>query len=203
MLKPIAALPAIVIILLFTCCAAPYKKINPPNIKYPAIDIDSVFTYQYDVIRRAGNKKMAKKEAKAYMHVVAVRIHNNTEHTLQYGQNYKIYSGNSEVNLMGPAITGDIIRQKAAFHLFYLLLTPMQLQITSGYNQTNIPIGLLIGPALAFGNLGVAASANNRFKAELLQYDLENKMIAPGETVYGLITVRDNGFMPLSLRIGR
>lgn len=165
--------------------------------------MDSIFSYQYDVIRRAGNRKMAKKETKAYMHVVAVKIYNNTGHTLQYGQNYKIYSGNTEVNLMEPGITGDIIKQKAAYHLFYLLLTPMQLQTSSGYDQANIPIGLLIGPALAFGNLGVAASANKKFKAELEQYDLEGKMIAPGETVYGLITIRDNGFMPLSIRLGQ
>jgi hypothetical protein len=203
MKKPISTLTVIAIALFLTSCAATYKRIDPPQVRYPVIDEEGTFSYQYDVIRTAGNKKLAKKELKAYMHVVAVKIHNNTDHSLEYGRNYKIFSGNSEANLLGPQVTGDIVKQKAAFHLFYLLLTPMMLNIDGGSSASggsSIPIGLVIGPGLAFGNLAVAATANKRFREELVEYDLENKVIAPGETVYGLITIRDNGHLPLSLR---
>lgn len=71
MKKPIFGLICISIFLLFTSCAATYKKVNPPQVRYPAISKDSLFSYQYDVLRRAGNRKIAKKEMKAFMHVVA------------------------------------------------------------------------------------------------------------------------------------
>jgi hypothetical protein len=202
MKKPLIGLIAITIILIFTSCAATYKRINPPLVKYPAIDEAGTFSYQYDVIRRAGNKKLAKKELKAYMHVVAIKIYNNTGQTLEYGKNYKIFSGIHEAALLGPQITGDIVKQKSGYHLFYLLFTTMTLNTDDGTgNGSSIPIGLVIGPALAFGNMAVAATANKRFRSELVAFDIENKVIAPGETVYGLITLRENGHLPLTLKM--
>lgn len=197
MKKPIFGLICIAVILLFTSCAATYKKVNPPEVRYPVVFKDSLFSYQYDVIRRAGNRKIAKKEMKAFMHVVAVKIYNNTSQTLEYGKNYRIYQGETEASLLGPEITADVIKQKAGFHFFYLLFLGSTVETGSG----SFPIGLILGPALAIGNYAVARTANNRFKEELLDYDIERKVIAPGETVYGLITLRDNGHLPLTLRI--
>jgi hypothetical protein len=183
MKKPIAGLISVAIILLLTSCAASYRKINPPNLKYP--------------------------EIKGHMNVVAVKIYNNTGQPLEYGKNYRIYSGNQEANLLGPEITADIIKQKAGFHFFYLLFLPTTFNTASGTSSSSgstlrtssFPIGLIIGPALAIGNYAVAATANKRFKEELLDYDIERKVIAPGETVYGLVTVRENGLLPLTLRV--
>lgn len=197
MKRPASGLISIAIILLLTSCAATYKQINPPHLKFPAAYSDSLFSYQYDVLRRAGNRKIAKKEIKAYMNVVAVKIYNNTGQPLEYGRNYKIYSGNSEANLLGPEITSDIIKQKAGFHFFYLFFLPTTLE--SG--TSSFPLGLILGPALAIGNFAVAKTANRRFKDELFDFDIERKVIAPGETAYGLITLRDNGHLPLTLRM--
>lgn len=199
--KPIAGLIGIAIILLLTSCAASYRKINPPHLKYPAAYDDSLFSYQYDVIRRAGNRKIAKKEIKGHMNVVAVKIYNNTGRPLEYGKNYRIYSGNQEANLLGPEITADIIKQKAGFHFFYLLFLPTTIETGTTSNSSSFPLGLILGPALAVGNYAVAATANKRFREELFDYDLERKVIAPGETAYGLITLRENGLLPLTLRV--
>lgn len=206
MKKPIFGLICIAITLILTSCAATYKRINPPQVRYPAAYADSLFSYQYDVIRRAGNRKIAKKEVKAYMNVVAVKIYNNTGQPLEYGKNYRIFSGNTEASLLGPEITSDVIKQKAGFHFFYLLLLPTQLNTGESVNGTttsssSFPLGLIIAPALAIGNYAVARTANKRFKEELIDYDLERKVIAPGETAYALITLRDNGKLPLSLRL--
>jgi hypothetical protein len=70
-------------------------------------------------------------------------------------------------------------------------------------NSGNIPIGLVIGPGIALGNMFVASGANKRFREELLDNDLENRAIANGESFYGLITIKDNGFMPLSFKLTR
>jgi hypothetical protein len=208
MKRPISGLICVAIILLFTSCAATYKRVNPPQIKYPVVYKDSLFSYQYDVIRRAGNRKIAKKEVKAYMNVIAVKIHNNTGQPLEYGRNYRIFAGETEASLLGPEITSDIIKQKAGFHFFYLLFLPTTLNTGSNTNtnstansSSSFPLGLILGPALALGNFAVAKTANKRFKEELLDYDIERKVIAPGETAYGLITLRDNGKLPLTLRL--
>ena len=212
MKKSFSRLIGIAIIFLLTSCAASYRKINPPTLKYTAAYEDSLFSYKYDVIRRAGNRKIAKKEMKAHMNVVAVKIYNNTGLPLEYGKNYRIYSGNMEASLMGPEITADVIRQKAGFHFFYLIFLPTSINTsssttssgtTTSSNNSSFPFGLILGPALAIGNYAVAATANKRFKQELFDYDIERKVIAPGETAYGLITVRENGLLPLTLRVNK
>jgi hypothetical protein len=199
MIKKLLNLICIVIIVILSSCAATYKRINPGNLKYPVLD-DSTFSYQYHVLRRAGNRKLSKKEDKARMRVVAVKIINNTGQTLAYRKNFRIYSGNTEVSLIGPVITAANIKQTAGLHLLYLLLTPMQLEVG---DSGSIPIGLVVGPGIALGNMFVASGANRRFREELLDNDLENRPIAHGESFYGLITIKDNGFMPLSFKLMR
>ena len=203
MIKHLLRLIFIAFIGIFTSCAATYKKINPRNLNYPLTENDSAFSYQYHVIRRAGNRKLAKKEDKARMRVVAVKIYNNTGQTLEYGKNFGIFTGNTEINLYSPAIASENIRQTAPLYLLYLLLTPMQFNVTTENSSNSTPIGLFIGPALALGNMAVAATANKRFKEELIEYDLFNRPIANGEIVYGLITLNENGFLPLTLKMTR
>ena len=197
MIKKLPNLICIVIIGILSSCAATYKSIKPAELKYPALE-DSTFSYQYNVILRAGNRKLSKKEAKSHMRVVAVKIFNNTGQTLEYRKNFRIYSGNNEVSLLSPVVASAGIKQTAGLHLLYLLLTPMTLDVD---NSGSIPIGLVIGPGIALGNMFVASGANKRFREELLNNELENRAIANGESFYGLITINDNGFMPLSLKL--
>lgn len=197
MIKKLPSLICIVIICMLSSCAASYKRINPGNLKYPDLD-DSTFSYQYNVLLRAGNRKLSKKEAKSHMRVVAVKIFNNTGQTLVYRKNFRIYSGNNEVSLLSPMVASAGIKQTAGLHLLYLLLTFTTLNVD---NSGSIPIGLVIGPGIALGNMFVASGANKRFREELLDNDLENRAIANGESFYGLITINDNGFMPLSFKL--
>jgi hypothetical protein len=87
--------------------------------------------------------------------------------------------------------------------LLYLLLTPMQLYTTdeSGNTETT-PIGLIIGPGIALGNMAGAGAANQNFLQELLQYNIINKTIEPGQTMHGLISIRDNGYNAIRLEFG-
>jgi hypothetical protein len=200
-MKTINQLACVCIITLLCSCAATYKKINPPTVKYPQLENDSIFSYRYNVLKDAGNRKQAKKEYKKGLHIVAIKIANNTGMPLVYGQNFRIYSGGSEVRLLDPITTTTIVKQTAATHLLYLLLTPTTITSTNGTRSDGIPVGLVLGPALAIGNLAVAATANKRIRQELEQYDVLSKQIPNGETFYGLIGIRENGFAPLSLKL--
>jgi hypothetical protein len=104
------------------------------------------------------------------------------------------------VSVLSPVVASAGIKQTAGLHLLYLLLTPMTLDLD---NSGSIPIGLVIGPGIALGNMFVASGANKRFREELLNNELENRQIANGESFYGLITINDNGFLPLSLKLTR
>jgi hypothetical protein len=68
---------------------------------------------------------------------------------------------------------------------------------TYSSSSETFPIGLIIGPGLAGGNVAVAATANARLKQDLLQFELFDKIIKPGETVYGLVAIPEMGFVPL------
>lgn len=46
-----------------------------------------------------------------------------------------------------------------------------------------------------------AGSANQNFLRELMQYNIINKTIESGQTVYGLIGIRDHGYNPINVRV--
>ena len=185
--------------ILFCSCAARYRTINPAAISYPEIESDSNFTYKYNVLKEAGNKKFAKKENKLYVRIVAIKLTNNTGQTLRYGHNYKIYAGTREASLFDPRKASKIIKQTVPTYFLYLLLTPMRLNV--GDESNSYPIGLVIGPAVTATNVAMAATANKKFRQELIDHDVFGREINNGETFYGLITIRDNGFMPLTLKL--
>jgi hypothetical protein len=191
----------IALITLCSSCASTYKSILPAHVDYPAIEKESGFSYKYNVLKEAGNRKLAKKEDKFRIRVVAVKLVNTTGHTLKYGYNYKITSGGREANLLSPPTVTASIKQTIPTYLLYLLLTPMRLNIQTEKQSSSTPIGLIIGPALAGGNMLIAGSANKHFSTELINNSLLDREIKAGETFYGLIAINDNGYMPLSLEI--
>ncbi|MEI6947419.1 hypothetical protein V9K67_09525 [Paraflavisolibacter sp. H34] len=190
------------ILFLMASCAATYKKINPSSLSYPVIE-KSNFSYKYNVLKAAGNRKLAKKEVKRNMQIVAVQLINNTGRPLKYQQNFRIYSGSSEVTLLDPATAAASIKQSVPSYLLYLLLTPLRLNISTETKSSSTPIGLVIGPAIAAGNMAVAATANKRFRQELIDHSLLEREIQVGETFRGLIAIYDNGFLPLTVKISQ
>jgi hypothetical protein len=89
------------------------------------------------------------------------------------------------------------LKQGVPVYLLYLLLTPMNLY--TGDDVT--PIGLVLGPGIAFGNMIGAGGANQNFLKELESFNLMNKSIQPGETLYGIIGIRDSGYNPITIKV--
>ena len=187
--------------ILLSSCAGSFKSINPSTFQYgtQAERSDADLYYKYDVLRERGNKKYSRKEFKAGVRIVAVRITNTTGKPLTMGENAKIYSGNSEVRLWPPDLTFKKIKQKVPFYFLYLLLTPTILET----NEDSFPIGLILGPGLAAGNVAVASTGNSKLKKELMDFDLYGNTIQPGETAYGLIGIPESGFLPLRVVVLR
>jgi hypothetical protein len=198
--------------LVFTNCASTYKSIAPKTVGFNSkvVDQDVEFSYEYGVLRMRGNKKYAKREDKKGIKVVAVRIINNTDKPLKFGENLNIYSDDRQILPLEPSLVHKQLKQGVAIYLLYGLLTATRLTTTKAVSSGNtvqqqttdvFPIGLLIGPPIMVGNLLVAGTANQRFLKELQEYDLSGKTILPGQKVYGLISMQDFGYNPLRLKI--
>lgn len=188
-----------VIIILFTSCAQSYYAINPNRLEYKASNSLEGITldYRYDVLSAKGNTKMSKKERNYDVKLVAVKITNSTSKTINIGNNASFFNGNVPIYPLDIYSTQRFLKQSAASHLFYLLLTPLNLTINGA---SPIPIGIFLGPAIAVGNMLVASKANNDFNRELLQNDVLYRDIKPGETVFGLVGFENIDFAPLSLK---
>jgi len=186
------------VLCIFLCsCAASYKPINPSKVLYPSVDNSDQFSYKYNVLRLAGNKKLAKKEDKYNVRIVAIRIVNTSNRVLRYGYNFDFYSGDYKARLLEPEVVSVNVKQSVPIYLLYLLLTPMTFETSS----SSIPIGYVLGPGITAGNMIIAGSANKRFREELIEYSIIDREIKPGETFYGLIGISDNTYMPLTLQM--
>jgi len=192
----------ILLSIIFCSCAGTFKSVDPSvlDIHSRSDNSDVELFYKYDVLRERGNKKYANKELKAGMRLVAVKITNTTGKTIKIGENARLYSGDSEIRLWPPDLIHKKLKQKTPFYLFYLLLTPMEISTTSnGYETNSFPVGYIVGPGLAAGNIAVAATANARLKDELMRFDIMDREIKSGETLYGLVGVPESGFVPLRI----
>ena len=163
--------------------------------------------YHYNVLTEKGNKKFARKEEKNHISLVALKVTNNTDRPLTYGKDMQLYSGAMPISIMDQEIVFKSLRQQAPLFLLYLMLLPTNLTIspesTNGGmpDATVIPVGYALGPGLAIGNMMMASSNNKVFRTELSMYDLTDRQIAPGETVYGLVGLSFASFSQLEMRV--
>lgn len=182
-------------------CASSYRPIDPPNVEYLVHeDNDDIeFSYRYDVLEYRGNRKYPKREKKHGFNILSARITNKTNRTLNFVRDLELYTQRGTVFPAENEYTAKTIRQPVAIYLLYGLLTYSTTECTNGNCKTTafIPYGL----GIAAGNMIVAGSANAKMKTEFNQYSPHSKDIAPGESVYVILAVRDIGFAPLKLKV--
>lgn len=187
-------------------CASGYKMIEPEKINYiSANESDGVtLEYKYDLLE----KKYEKKELTKGVKLVAVKITNNSGKDLMFGRHAKLaFVNGTEVHVMENEKVFKTLKQSPASYLWYLLLTPVNLYVTKtnsyGFQEktSSTPIGLILGPGLAGGNMIAAGSANKKFKEEILEYNVNGTVIKNGETKYGLIGIKTDSFDALKLKI--
>ena len=180
--------------------------IEPEKINYISANESHGVTleYKYDLLE----KKYEKKELTKGVKLVAVKITNNSGKDLMFGRNAKLaYENGTGVYVMDNEKVFKTLKQSPASYLWYLLLTPVNLYVTktNSYDlqeeTSSTPIGLILGPGLAGGNMIAAGSANKKFKEELLEYNVNGTVIKNGETKYGLIGIKTDSFDALKLII--
>lgn len=195
--------------LLGSSCAGSYTPIRPDRVatfqSSPAT-APLQFGYQYDALRLHGrNKKYVKKEQKKGYHVVAVQVRNNTGADVDFSRDAVLYHGDRPISSVSPTLAAQDMKQGVFIYLLYVLLnvnvgggTTVN---SNGRVTTSDGTFLPTGPFIAGGNMLGAALANKNFRTELEQYDLTNRVIHPGETVYGLLSLRETTVAPLRLEL--
>ncbi len=195
----------LIAIALLTSCASGYKMIQPKSINYVSTnESDGVnLEYKYDLLR----KKYKKKEVTKGVKLVAVKITNNSGKDLTFGRDAILtYEDGTEIYVLENEKVFKTLKQHPATYLFYLLLSPVNLYTSSTSNgrteqTSSMPIGLVLGPGIAGGNMIAASSANKKFKDEMLEYNINGTVIKNGETTYGLIGIQTNSYDALRLEI--
>jgi hypothetical protein len=190
-------------------CAASYTPMQPERVAtYQSSPMGAPlqFGYQYDALRQRGrNKKYAKKEQKKGYHVVAVRVTNTTATDLNFSRDMVLYSGDRPISPIAASIAAQDMKQGVWVYLLYVLLNfnVGGTTTTNGYGQSTTTGGTYLptGPFIAGGNILGASLANKNFQRDLETYDLTNRTIRPGETVYGLLSLRDPSVAPLRLEL--
>lgn len=193
----------LILVFLLAGCAAGYKPINPQSIHYPSYNLQNGinFSYKYDVLGEQGNKKYAKKEVAKGIRIVAVSLTNNSDSAFNVGTQVEFFAGSNRVFLMDPMDVKNAINQNMEQFLPYLLISFGAIKITNGGSSKVYPIGLIFGPILTLDNMVTAASANKKLLEELIRYNLSDKIIRKGETVYGIISFQGTGYDPVSIKL--
>jgi len=159
--------------------------------------------YQFDVLRlRGGNKKYVKKEVKKGYHVAAVRLTNKGDREVNFSRDLTLMYGDRPITPIPGTIAAHDMKQGVAIYLLYILLNP-RLGGTTDPRTGAITGGTLLplGPFLAGGNMLGAGGANTNMRKEFAAYDLTNRTLKPGETVYGIVSLRETAVAPLRIEM--
>ena len=188
---------------LATSCAGSYAPIRPDRIatyQASAAHAPVDFSYQFDALRLHGNKKYVKKEARRGYHVAAVRVTNNSGRELNFSRDLNLVYGDRPIVPVAGTAAAQDMKQGVAIYLLYLLLNfnvggtrDARTGATTG--GTFIPTG----PFIAGGNMLGASQANRNMRREFEEFDLTNRTIKPGETVYGIMSLRETSVAPMRL----
>jgi hypothetical protein len=127
------------------------------------------------------------------MIALAVKVENNSDETIELSPaNLKVYGPNGGARrLYTPLEYGEKVKQRTGRHLLHALYGPWAISWetdASGNVDTNvifIPVGAVIG----IGN-AIRASRANRTNIENLDRNaIWNKVVEPGQVVYGTILI--------------
>lgn len=196
---------SLAIITLLGSCASGYKTINPNIINYYSSSTDKSVNlqYKYELL----DKKYKKKEVSKGIRLMAIKITNNSDEDLVFGKDVILtFDDGAKIYIMDNETVYSALKQRPASYLWYLLLTPMNLYTNKTQNgfqtqTSSTPIGLVVGPGLAGGNMIAASSANKKFQQNLLDYNINGATIKKGESISGLIGLRLDDYSSINIKV--
>lgn len=197
-MKRITYLTALLI--LFSSCASKYNPITIDNLNYRTDKKGSDIEYAVNtnVLMEFDNNKYANKALKKDVSIIAIELTNHTDKTLDLDRDLQFLSGNNPINPVDMEVAHSLIKQPAGLYwLWGLLWASFSSCDNNDCSYIPIPIGLLIGGI----NSSKANKANGFFLDKLTQDDLLQKEVKSGETVRGLLCIKRNEMIGLSIQL--
>ncbi len=172
-------------------CAAKYRPIEPLTVKFDdradsLANGDILVSWEYDVLKNAGNKKNARKERRHEVSLLAVRVSNFTGDTLFLPENLSVISEKDTLEMLFSDDAYDELRQTIA---------------DNSFEGDNYDEGWLIALGIDFYNTAVQTKANLRFAKELDKFYLTPCFVAPGKTTIGLLALPVKKKKPLRFEL--
>jgi hypothetical protein len=185
-----------------TCmgCASSYRQINPYRVLYQdsVASYGAALEYKYDVLRKAGNKKYARKADDKGIKIVAIQFTNLTDVEINFSRDVEILADGEQITPLLPEVVRREVKQVSGLYMLWSLLwVTISKCENDDCSVTPIPVGLLIG----IGNTIGASAANRNFHQELEYHNLMNKTVAPGASVKGLLILRTTDEKSLEVRL--
>jgi len=200
----------LIAILIISSCARPYRKINMTSIPFKENRVENKISYsvRQGLMYNTRNFFYAKKEQKKDLSLMAIKIINKSE--LPININDLQFSCGASVPI-APIRKEDYynaIKQKAGLYWLYSVgfmvypkpavtkdpVTGVQTNqpnnpkkfIKNGKQYIPLPFGLPVAAA----NYGIAYRANKKLKNDLEYLDLANKVIQPGDSIFGILSFK-------------
>jgi len=193
----------ILLSLLLLSCAAHFHRIDPSKIQYTNTNsIEGLnFSYRYNVLQEFNNNRYASKESRGLVKLVGVKITNTSGRDIIIRDDLQFMQNDYPVEIISSKIMRNFIQQNSTIYLLYLLLSPLQLYVQDGHEIKTFPIGLIIGPSLAFFNIAGAHSANVNMEKNINDFDILSKTVKDGDTVYGFLCIQSSSYDPLGIKM--
>jgi hypothetical protein len=176
-------------------CASKYKAVMLERFSYQDTQTSNgvEVSYAHNIQYNSDNRWYTKKEAKFGLIAVAVKVENKSNESVELSPvNLKVFGPNGVARrLYTPVEYGEKVRQRTGRHMLHALYGPWAISWetdTYGATDTNV-FFLPVGAAVGLGN-AIRASRANRINVETLNRNaIWNKIVAPGEIVYGTILI--------------
>jgi len=169
-------------VLLLTSCASTFKQINPENQEFShRIETnDLLVEYNPNILKYSKNTRIQKKADKKNISFIIGKFTNKSSDSIHLSEDVTF-------NIQNKNIEESYSKLKQRPWTYYLALISAGFTVSSegssGFIGIN-PFALIY----SIPNSIVATIANKKMKKELNNYSLENKILAPNESKYGLIT---------------
>ena len=179
-------------------CAKVYHKIEPTRIPLARSEVNEYgleMSHYYDLLALRGNKRLAKKERRKDIKLLVVSLTNHNDFSINVRKELEFIADGQPIETLPQQELYHSLKQRGLFYLLYAFVI-LPVDINSG-NRVIIPLGV---PFAAY-NVAVALRANNRLLEELTIYDIQNRILAAGETITGIIGIQSEGVPYLEVRL--
>lgn len=190
--------PLIILTVLIVGCAAPHKSLSPIQTwDYPTHQIDPHISFSFadGTLEKTGNKHSARWAKRKNIHVMAIRLVNNSEKPV-HGTQLAFYTDEEQAEIMHHEWMARKVRQRVSplmiLALPALLIEDAFLHRNNTDNQhydeeQNEPY---LTANLVDQENKRRTRANFNLQKELRSFQLANRVLLPGKPVFGIIGIK-------------